>query len=105
MPEDVEMANGGEIGLQIPKDVEMAYGVGEIESFAFHVEIAEVISHIINTSFSNKEIFLHELISNSSDSLDRIRSLTEPSKPEYGQDFIIKIMVNKDERTLTINDT
>merc|ERR1712057_58934 len=75
--------------------------------FAFSADINQLLILIINTFYSNKDIFLRELISNSSDALDKIRyeSLTDASKLDSAPEMEIKIIPDKANGTLSLQDS
>lgn len=76
------------------------------ETHQFKAEIQQLMNLIINSLYSNKEIFLRELISNASDAIDRLRFEAQTDPDILGQDgeFRIKITVDPKKRTLEVAD-
>lgn len=76
------------------------------ETMAFQAEVNQVLHLVTHSLYSNKEIFLRELISNASDAADKLRfeALTDPALFENDPDLKIWINVDKEARTITIRD-
>lgn len=76
------------------------------EKKKFDAEVGKVLHLMINSLYTNKEIFLRELISNSSDACDKLRYLsqTDSSLVQDDPDFKINISINKEARTISIKD-
>jgi molecular chaperone HtpG len=76
------------------------------ETLSFQAEVGKLLDIVAHALYSNKEIFLRELVSNASDACDKLRleGLTDPRLLEGGAEFRITLVPNKAERTLTIKD-
>ncbi|GAC1378497.1 MAG: molecular chaperone HtpG [Ktedonobacteraceae bacterium] len=76
------------------------------ETLGFQAEVKQLLDLMIHSLYSNKEIFLRELISNASDAVDRLRfaALSEPSLYENDTDFKIRVSYDKEARTITVSD-
>ena len=76
------------------------------EKYEFQAEVGRLMDILIKYLYSNKEIFLRELISNGSDALDKIRflALTDPDQLASGDKLQLEIRGNKDKKTLSIRD-
>ena len=76
------------------------------EKLKFSAEISKVLHLMIHSLYTNKDIFLRELISNASDACDKLRyeALTQPELTTDGSEFAITIAVDKDKKTVTVSD-
>jgi len=78
----------------------------EEETYAFNADISQLMSLIINAFYSNKEIFLRELISNASDAMDKIQyeATKDAEKLANNPDLYIRVSADKEARTVTVED-
>jgi molecular chaperone HtpG len=80
--------------------------VQDQETFGFQAEVVQLLDLMINSLYSNKEIFLRELISNASDAIDRLRLelLSSGEDPEGEGPLRIRVSYDKDAGTITVAD-
>ena len=80
--------------------------LGTRETLGFQAEVKQLLHLMIHSLYSNKEIFLRELVSNASDACDKLRfeALGKPELLEGAADFAIEVVVDKGARTITVSD-
>ena len=76
------------------------------ETFGFQAEVVQLLELMINSLYSNTEIFLRELISNASDAIDRLRLelLAQGENPEDDGPLQIRVSYDQDAATITVAD-
>ena len=77
------------------------------EEHSFQAEMQQLLHIIVHSLYSEKEIFLRELISNASDALNKIRfqMLTEPDVRDKDVELAIELAVDAEDKTVTVSDT
>ncbi|XP_013615242.1 PREDICTED: endoplasmin homolog, partial [Brassica oleracea var. oleracea] len=78
-----------------------------VEKFEYQAEVSRLLDLIVNSLYSNKEVFLRELISNASDALDKLRylSVTDPELSKDAADLDIRIYADKENGVITLTDS
>ncbi len=76
------------------------------QTMAFQTEVKQLLQLMIHSLYSNREIFLRELVSNASDAIDKLRfeALANPALNENDTELKIRVAIDKDKGTLTISD-
>ncbi|WP_282063319.1 molecular chaperone HtpG [Roseobacter litoralis] len=76
------------------------------ETFSFQTEVGQLLDIVAGSLYSNREIFLRELVSNASDACDKLRyeALTNPSLAQNADEFAISLAVDKKAKTLSVSD-
>lgn len=76
------------------------------EIFSFQTEVGQLLDIVAGSLYSNREIFLRELVSNASDACDKLRyeTLTDPSLAESSDQLSVSLEINKKSKTLSISD-
>lgn len=79
----------------------------EEETFTYQAEVDRLMDMIVNSLYSNREVFIRELVSNASDALDKVRLLALQDASQYstGDALEIRIRADKDAKTIVIEDT
>ena len=82
-------------------------GATGIEERAFQTEVQQLLHLLIHSLYTDKDVFLRELVSNASDALDKVhhRSLTDKGIVDAEAELAIDVEISKDNKTVTIRDT
>lgn len=103
---EVEEVEEVEVEEEEEETAEEEFNASNTKSYEFKAEMNQLMSLIVNTFYSNKDVFVRELLSNASDALDKLRHNALLNKELLGTDteLKVKLLVDKNKKTLTISD-